>query len=364
MNMNDNDVERSKTMFKRILVPLDGSELAERAIPVAARIARASDGTIVFVRVVLPPVEFGTYSVEQEHVIDLKPSAYEKRLAEAESYLLSIANMHADVLAGIATEIDITTGAAAPTIFSTARLEEMDLIVLYSHGETGLKRWVFGSVAQQAVRHSPVPVLVLHEHGLPLRVPDAAHPLRILVPLDGSALAETALEPAIELLKTWTGAPAEGGGELHLQQVVDVPPAYGKFRGRAYVTDGLLEEVKHQAQTYVETVADRLRAGSLAESQVILTSGISVKTDVVGTIVRLAEQAENAEETGGYDLIAMATHGRSGLLRLVMGSVTEHILGATKLPLLMVRPLPKTQQEEVAQTVHTEAGTAAEKQGW
>ena len=352
-------------MFKRILVPLDGSELAEQAIPVAARLARASGRTIVFVQVVLPPVEFGTYSVEQEHVIDVKPSAYEKRLAEAESYLLGTANIHADVLAGIATEIDITTGAAAPTIFSTARLEEVDLIVMYSHGETGLKRWVFGSVAQQAVRHSPVPVLVLHEQGMALRVPDAAHPLRILVPLDGSALAETALEPAIELLKTWTGAPAEVGGELHLQQVVDVPPTYGKFRSQAYVTDGLLEEVRHQAQTYVKTVADQLRAGPLAESQVTLTSGISVKTDVAGTIVRLAEHAENAERTGGYDLIAMATHGRSGLLRLVMGSVTEHVLGATKLPLLMVRPpQPKTQQEEVAQTVHTRAGTVAEEQGW
>ena len=348
-------------MFKRMLVPLDGSELAEQAIPVAARLARANGGTIVFVRVVLPPVEFGTYSVEQEHVIDVKPSAYEKRLVEAESYLLDIATRHADVLAGIATEIDITTGAAAPTIFSTARLEEMDLIVMYSRGETGLKRWVFRSIAQEAVRHSPVPVLVLHEHGMPLRVPDAAHPLRVLVPLDGSALAETAFEPAIELLKTWTGASAEVGGELHLLQVVDVPPAYGKFRSQAYVTDGLLEEVRHQAQTYVKTVADRLSAGPLAESQVTLTSGIYVKTDVAGTIVRLAEHAENAEHTSGYDLIAMATHGRSGLLRLVMGSVTEHVLGATKLLLLMVRPpQPKTQQEEAAQTVHTEAGTAAD----
>jgi len=336
-----------KTMFKRILVALDGSELSERAIPVAARIARASGGTIVFVRVVLPPVEFGTFSVEQEHVIDLKPSAYEKRLAEAESYLISIVNIHADVLAGIATEYDITTGGAAPTIFSTVRLEELDLIVMYSHGETGLKRWVFGSVAQQAVRHSPVPVLVLQEHGMPLRVPDAAHPLRILVPLDGSALAETALEPSLELLKIWTGVPAKVGGELHLLQVVDVPPAYGKFRSQAYMTDGLIEEVKHQAQTYVKTVTDRLHAGSLATSQITLTSSISVKTDVAGTIVRLAEQAENAEHTGGYDLIAMATHGRSGLLRLIMGSVTEHVLGATKLPLLMVRPATMMDRSKV-----------------
>jgi len=329
-------------MFKRILVPLDGSELAERAIPVAARIARASGGTIVFVCVVLPPVEFGTYSAEQEHVIELKPGAYERRLAEAESYLRDITIRHADVLAGIATETDITSGAVAPEIFSAARLEEVDLIVLCSHEETGLKRWLFGSVAQEAARHSPAPVLVLHEHGMSLRVPDAAHPLRVMVPLDGSALSETALEPTIQLLTTWTNAPAGGGGELHLLHVVDVPPEYGKFRGQAYFTDGLLAEVKQEAETYLKAVGDRLRAGPLAESQV--TSGIYVSTNVAGTIVKMAEHAKNAGHAGSYDLIAMATHGRSGLRRLVMGSVTEHVVGASRLPVLMVRP-PHTETE-------------------
>jgi len=350
-------------MFQRILVPLDGSELAERAIPVAARLAHTSGGAIVFVRVVIPPVEFGTYSAEQEHVVDLKPGAYEKRLAEAESYLLNLATMHADELAGITTEAYTPTGAVAAEIFSTARLEKVDLIVLCSHGETGLKRWVFGSVAQEGVRHSPAPVLVLHEHETPLRVPDAAHPLRVLVPLDGSALAETALEPALQLLTTWTNASAEGRGELHLLEVVDVPPAYGKLRSQAYVTGGLLEEVRHEAETYVKAVADRLRAGPLAESQVTLTTDIFVKTDVAGTIVRLAEQAENAEHTGGYDLIAMATHGRSGVRRLVMGSVTEHVIGTTKLPLLIVRPQRTAPQHE-AGTPAEIAEQLGEEQSW
>ncbi len=352
-------------MFKRILVPLDGSELAERAIPVAARIARASGGTIVFVRVILPPVEFGTYSVEQEHLIDLKPSAFERRLAEAESYLLNVAITHADVLAGIATETDIVTGATAPEIISTARLEKIDLIVMCSHGETGLKRWVFGSVAQEAVRHSPAPVLVLNGHGTFLRVPDAAHPLRVLIALDGSALSETALEPAIGLLTTWTNAPTEGGGELHLLHMVDVPPVYGKFRSQAYVPDSLRNEVRQEAETYVKAVTDRLLAGPLAKSQLTVTSGVYLSTDVAGTMIKMAEHAENAEHTGGYDLIAMATHGRSGLRRLVMGSITEHVLGATTLPLLIVRPPEiKTRPEKATEAAQTEVGVQAEEQGW
>jgi nucleotide-binding universal stress UspA family protein len=361
----DKDVERSKTMFKRILVPLDGSEMAERAIPVAARIARASGGTIVFVRVVFPPVEFGTYSVEQEHLIDLKPSAFERRLAEAESYLLNVANTHADVLADIATETDIVTGATAPEIISTARLEEIDLIVMCSHGETGLKRWVFGSVAQEAVRHSPAPVLVLNGHGTFLRVPDAVHPLRVLVALDGSALSETALEPAIRLLTTWTNAPTEGGGELHLLHVVDVPPAYGKFRSQAYFPDSLRNEVRQEAETYVKAVVDRLLAGPLAKSQLTVTSSVYLSTDVAGTMIKMAEHAENAEHIDGYDLIAMVTHGRSGLRRLVMGSITEHVLGATTLPLLMVRPPEiKTRPEKATEAAQTEVGAQAEEQGW
>ena len=148
-------------MFQRILVPLDGSELSEKAIPVAAWIARASGGTIVFVSVVLPPIEFGTYSPER--TIPLKPGAFVRREAEANSYLTGVISSHADELADINTEKEVTAGAVSSEIYSEARLEHVDLIVISSKGETGLKRWVFGSVAQEVVRHSPVPVLVLQE---------------------------------------------------------------------------------------------------------------------------------------------------------------------------------------------------------
>lgn len=148
-------------MFQRILVPLDGSTLSEKAIPVAAWIARASGGTIIFVNVVLPPVEFGTYSPER--TISLKPAAFERREAEANRYLTGVITTYANELTGITTEMDVAAGAASSEITSEARLEQVDLIVIASKGETGLSRWVFGSVAQDLVRRSPVPVLVLQE---------------------------------------------------------------------------------------------------------------------------------------------------------------------------------------------------------
>lgn len=146
-------------MFQRILVPLDGSELSEKAIPVAAWIARASGGTIVFVSVVLPAIEFGTYSPER--TVPLKPSAFARREAEANSYLTGVITTHASELTGIPTEMDVTSGAVSSEIYSEARLEHVDLIVISSKNEAGLNRWVFGNVAQEVVRHSPVPVLVL-----------------------------------------------------------------------------------------------------------------------------------------------------------------------------------------------------------
>src|SRR6266705_3216436 len=182
-------------MFKRILVPVDGSTRAERALPVAARLARAAGGSVILVQVAALP---GTYST------DLASSAY----AEA-----------------IEIETKALFGAAAQTILSVAYSYSADLIVLSSQGKTGLKRWVLGSVAQKIARHSPLPVFVLHEGGpLPARPqPDTHHPLHALVTLDGSALAKAALEPAAKLIAALS-APAQGA--LHLLRVVK-PPASG-----------------------------------------------------------------------------------------------------------------------------------------
>ena len=349
-------------MFQRILVPLDGSDGAERAIPVAARIARASGGSIVFIRVVPPPAEVGTFGTGVHGTIAMKPEveASEKEFADATNYLVTVITAYVDELAGIATETDVATGAASSTIFSTAGYEYVDLIVMCSHGETGLKRWVFGSVAQQAVRHSPVPVLVLNEHGVVPPVPDAAHPLRILVPLDGSELAESALEPATQLIAALT-APAQG--ELHLLRVVDLPSAYGKMKSQAYISDGVQEEARKEAEAYVKAVADRLYETTFATGKLNITSSAAVSTDVAGTIIKLAEQTEG-DESSSCDLIAIATHGRGGLRRMVMGSVTEHLLGSTRLPLLIVRPHEAEMKGEEPGEAIAVKRTEVESQTW
>jgi nucleotide-binding universal stress UspA family protein len=334
-------------MFKRIIVPLDGSKGAEQAIPTAARITRASKGSIIFVSVVLPPVEFGTY--KEDRTVALKPTAFEKRLTGATDYLTDIVNAHESDLAGIDVVVKVVSGAASPAIFSAVNMEHGDLIVMCSHEESGLKRWMFGSVALEAVRHSPVPVLVLNEHSVIPTQTEANRPLHILVVLDGSALAETAIEPAAQLVSV-LAAPAHGA--LHLLRVVDIPTATGKYRGPTEFDVTVRSQASQEAEAYLKDVTDRFHA-SLAGFNLTVTSSAVVGTDVVETILQQAEQADGSEKMSPSDLIAMTTHGHTGLLRLIMGNVTEKILNSTKHPLLVVRhhdTKTQGQQESKAKT--------------
>src|ERR1700694_936410 len=154
-------------MFKHILVPLDGSMRAESAIPVAARIARASGGSVLLLRVVTAPIDFAWYSMESpigmQGVLDAD-------IDNATAYLAKIAEM--EVLAGVETKREVIPGNPALTIKSVTRSSKTDLIVMCSHGETGFKRWMLGSIAQKVARFSPVPVLVLREGGTPLSAED------------------------------------------------------------------------------------------------------------------------------------------------------------------------------------------------
>jgi len=330
-------------MFKRILVPLDGSKRAECALPVAARIARASQGSIVLLRVVAIPARYGPYMYESylsqvpfyaQQVLDLET-------VKAQEYLADVTQL--PVLAGITIETEVLPGATEPAIEIGMHERHVDLVVMCSHGYTGFKRWVVGSLAQKLARHSPVPVLVLHEGGtLPIgSFPDPSRPLRALmglVALDGSALAETALVPAAQLVAS-LAAPARG--ILLLTRVVNLPQnADDQSRG-AHVDPRVREAALDEARTYLSAVADRQRDALPTDLKLSILVSVAAGKDVANTLLMVAERGEDAGGSlalGSCDLIAMATHGRSGLERLAMGSVTESVLGATKLPVLVIRP--------------------------
>lgn len=206
-----------------------------------------------------------------------------------------------------------------------------------SRGETGFKRWVLGSVAQKILRHSRAPVLVLHESAgmLNNQDPDGHRPVRILVALDGSSLAEIALEPAA-VLAAALSAPEKG--TLHLLYVV--PPLESTT---AEETTGRAPQLDiSEARMYLQMTAQALREKMQGRWDLIVHTSVVEHTDVADTIICTAEKA------GASDVIALASHGRSGLARWVMGSIAERLLDGTRLPLLVVHPpWPANRKEDV-----------------
>ena len=307
-------------MFAHILVPLDGSAPAEEALPVAARIARASSGSIHLLTVVKSPIDLG-----EENDFDplLREQEIETGATVASDYLRTLVAL--PVLDGIQVTTEVAPGLPAQYILAAARSGEVDLTVLCSHGRTGFTRWVLGSVAHTLAHESTIPTLVLHEHETAslLAHPDAARPLRALVPLDGSPLAEAALAPAAHLVASLTTQ-----GELHLTQVVKPLQNPAGEASRARVT------------TYLTQVMERWQAMA-KELGISLSWSVALETDVASALLSQAEPGEQGQATAGSrgcDLIAISTHGWHGLERWVMGSVTDRLLNTTRLPILIVRP--------------------------
>lgn len=306
-------------MFKQILVPLDGSARAEQALPVAARLARAAGGSIVLVRVAKLAVDYGGGFTQAPLLTE---QVIETELDDADNYLKSVAT--SNTLTGITIKTEAMFGQPLQDILSVAEMRRADLIVICSHGRTGLMRWALGSVAEGLAHQSSVPLLVLREGGLvsTLSRVDLTRSLCILVALDGSPFAETALSPATNLV-TALAAPNEG--VLHL----------------IYVITGRGEDALQGARTYIAGVAERLEQKSKGLN-LSVTWSLLRDADVAGAIVDMAGHGEGKAKTegfGGCDLIAMSTHGRGGLERLVMGSVTERVLHSTRLPVVIVRPV-------------------------
>jgi nucleotide-binding universal stress UspA family protein len=338
-------------MFKRILVPLDGTSRAERVLPVAAHLAGASAGSLILLQVVNPVIDYGMY-LTQPPVLTRQEIA--ARFTEATHYLARLAQ--SEDLEGFGVQTAVLSGAVAPTLFSYAQSCQADLIVLCSHGYIGFKRWFLGSVADCATRATPVPVLVVRDGGpLPAAPrPASGHPISALVALDGSMFAETALEPAANLVAA-LAAPAQGA--LHLARVVDILKRYHTGKSSTNIGMEMMEQARREAETYLISVVDQLQAGIASRLNLSLSASVVSDANVAGAIIKAGE---GVEEDGGYAFLAMSTHGRSGLERLAMGSVTERVLHGSRLPLLIVRPGDAVTKKEATED---ETSAIAERAG-
>jgi len=168
-------------------------------------------------------------------------------------------------------------------------------------------------------------VLLVRQQGASLSEDETlTRPLRILIPLDGSELAEAALGPA-QLVGEAITAPQ--GYELRLTRVIPFSNTPG--------ADARRDRARADAESYLHALAERFSAAASVTTSVILDAD---PADALARMTRPGEQVTGAPDADGYDLIAMATHGRTGFARMAVGSVTERVLSATVAPALIIRP--------------------------
>jgi nucleotide-binding universal stress UspA family protein len=279
-------------MFTRWVVPLDGSETAEAVLPWVERLAPRCNAEVVLLAVVslgsiardLSGDQYITAAV-YEQVIQGEKAALNDYLAKVGERLTA---------AGCRTAFQVLVGQPASAIIDTAAEDVGEtLVAMTTHGRTGLARFALGSVAGQVVRALPVPVLLVRSGAQQRPTLDT-----MLVPLDGSATAEAVL-PAVEML-----APAFGTRVLLLTVSGE--------------SDG-------PASAYLERIAARLSSAGITDVETRIIAGSPAEV-----ILSIAGQTS-------ADIIAMATHGRTGVRHWVLGSVAEDVLHQATVPVLLVR---------------------------
>jgi nucleotide-binding universal stress UspA family protein/HEAT repeat protein len=294
-------------MFARILVPLDGSPLAEQALPLATGMAQRFRATLHLLRAVVVPAGLD---------VDFRPLVDALR-DEAQRYLDEMAQRLRT--SGYTVVTAVIEAEPADAILEYTQQHDITLIVMATHGRTGLGRWVLGSVADKVVRASHRPVLLVRA-GAAHVSPDIH---RILLPLDGSTLAEQALPLAEALARAFFAEIVV----LRVITPVSAPYVYGDALA-GYATpyiEGLLEAQRTEAERYVADTVEQLRA-----------AGLRARGEIAGGLP--ADEILRVAAEHQVDLIVMATHGRSGLGRFALGSVAERIVGASPVPVLVIRP--------------------------
>lgn len=308
-------------MFEQILVPFDGSQLAEQAVPLACTFARSAPIRVHLLRSTagmwLPALPADPDFVSHYGPFDWLPDPQTMQQIRADAAASLDALVRKYGTSGVRWETVIVDGDPAGSIIDYAQNESVDIIIISSHGHSGLERWALGSVTERVLQRAPCPVLVARR---------TSASRRILVPLDGSQLAEQALAPALALAHRWNAAVTLF--RVERAQLDDQSLTRRLDRIERLLADGPPDELRERSEEYLDTVRER-HAGAGVRLRTVVLQGHPAQA-----IINYA--ADN--EVG---LIAMATHGRTGLRRWLYGSVAEKVLRAAPCSLFIVRPALK-----------------------
>lgn len=319
---------------RQILVPLDGSPLAETILPYALTLAKASSARLLLLRslhmqVALAPL-MGMMPPEESI-----QQIWDDEETLAGTYLAAMAERLREGGVPVATVVTEGVAAAADILKYVASDPSVAAIALCTHGRGGLGRLVFGSVAEEILHSAPVPLLLLRpaEDGPPESLAALPEFRRILVPLDGSPAAEQALGHARGLARA-TGAilillsvaltPYD-----HLLATAPPPPVPATGAGPPPAS------VTTSAVAPWETEAERITEYLQAQAEALRREGLPVETEL--TYGKPAAEITAVSKRVAADILVMATHGRSGLARVRLGSVALEVAQTSRLPVLLVR---------------------------
>jgi nucleotide-binding universal stress UspA family protein len=300
-------------MYRSILVPLDGSAFGEHALPIARGIARRCGATLHLAHAHVAPV---AYDIEGVAVTDVGLDA--ELRAQEETYLASLQAQAIGVLK-IDTQSALLEAPVADALVSEVEHTGADLVVMTTHGRGGLTRMWLGSVADGLVHQVCVPVLLVRPEDAPVEPWEGFK--HMLIALDGSALAERILEPAIDLGSI-------SGCRYTLLHVVE-PLLFSSYSPTSFPPRLAYDAARcrrDEAQVYLESVAAQMRARGLQ-----VDTQVEVEQQPASGIVKWAAQNRP-------DAIAMATHGRGGAGRVLIGSVADKVLRSADCPVLLEHP--------------------------
>jgi nucleotide-binding universal stress UspA family protein len=299
-------------MLNRIIVPLDGSQLSHAALPLARSLAEQTDAGVTLMSVIDPPRDF--YIVPQDSsATRLRPKDIE-HLAEEECRLTAYLEGVKTTFDTDRVHVEVRLGDPAEEILDVAESMSNVLIVMASHGRSGIGRMFLGSVANRVVQATYAPVIITRAKEDAKNEYGKARLDNIAVALDGSMLAEQALERAYNIFRN--------NVRYTLIRIVEpVAP------GQQYTSDAIADYERRAREITEDYIEDKVRD--------LTSRGATVSADI--RITQPALGITNSADEMGADMIAMTTHGRSGMGRFLMGSVAERVLRIAERPVMMVR---------------------------
>jgi nucleotide-binding universal stress UspA family protein len=302
--------DEEKTMYTGVLIPLDGSKTAEKVLPYARFAAGALKLPIELLAVV-DIVEMATHiSADRARYLE---TMIEDSVRNSEHYLRGIACAFPR-----GTKCTVEKGKAEQVIIETAAADKGTLITMATHGRSGINRWLLGSVAEKVLRGATNPLLLVKATE-EAKAEEEATLKSIVVPLDGSELAEGVLPTVAELAKTWKLA-------VVLFRAYHIP--YNIYGGAEDYyganIEELIAEVRDEALEYLEKKVKEQKKLGVESVSCVAKEGFSADE-----IIKMGRQTPD-------NLIAMCSHGRSGIKRWALGSVTETVVRHSGDPVLVI----------------------------